>query len=314
MKRICLFLFAAIGILCSQLAGSPAQAASRFLVCSTSCTWDASNTGIWSATSGGATGASVPGSADTVTLDAATCVGGTTCTITVATDITIQSLTGGACTASTSGCVLDFSVNNNNLTVTAAAGFNYSGTGTRTLKCGLGTFSLNYLAGPSTIWNITTATNLTLQCDSTIFSIPGPTSSTRTFQGGAGTYGTINLAANSGGGLFTIVGANTFVNFNASAPNYVSLPSAATTSITNGLSWTGSSSSLFYLVGNGSTLFVPSGTVSLSWAGIRGVAASGGATFAATNSFDLGANSGITITPPTGGGGTTVKALRPGLQ
>jgi hypothetical protein len=49
-------------------------------------------------------------------------------------------------------------------------------------------------------------------------------------------------------------------------------------------------------------LSVPSGTVALSKASLLAVQASGGATFTATDSYDLGGNSGITITPPSGGG------------
>jgi len=75
-------------------------------------------------------GRQFPVSADNVTLDAATCVGGTTCTITVNTNFNITALTMGACTASTTGCILDFSINNNNVTLTGGL-FDVSGTGTR---------------------------------------------------------------------------------------------------------------------------------------------------------------------------------------
>lgn len=44
--------------------------ADRYLVASGNVTWNSSNTALWSATSGGATGASVPTSADDVFIDA----------------------------------------------------------------------------------------------------------------------------------------------------------------------------------------------------------------------------------------------------
>src|SRR5262245_672467 len=124
-------LLLALGL--ALLAGQ-ALAANRFAVCTTTCTWDGASTAMWSTTSGGGTGASVPGSGDAVILDAATCVGGTTCTITVNTNPTIQSLTMGACTASTTGCILDFSVNNNSPTLSVVPSLSVTGTGTRNLK------------------------------------------------------------------------------------------------------------------------------------------------------------------------------------
>src|SRR5258708_36798458 len=82
-----------------------ASAANRFAVCTTTCTWDGASTAMWSTSSGGATGASVPGASDPVIFDGSTCVGGTTCTTTVNTNPTIASLTMGSCTASTTGCI-----------------------------------------------------------------------------------------------------------------------------------------------------------------------------------------------------------------
>ncbi len=156
------------------------DAANRFAVCVTTCTWDASSTTMWSTTSGGATGASVPGTSDSVVFDAATCVGGVTCTTTVNTNFTIQTLTMGACTASTTGCILDFSINNNSPTFNTS-GVNISGTGTRTLKMGSGTFSIT---GTSGVWNAITVTNLTLTQGTSNISFSGNTNNPRQFIGG----------------------------------------------------------------------------------------------------------------------------------
>jgi hypothetical protein len=46
---------------------------------------------------------------------------------------------------------------------------------------------------------------------------------------------------------------------------------------------------------------VASGVCSISWGAFVYMTFSGGATFTATNSFDLGHNTGITITAPGGG-------------
>lgn len=128
-------------------------------------TWDASDTTHWAATSGGAGGASVPGAADTVTLDGNSGGG----TIVVNTNFTIVSLTFGAFTG-----VLDFATNNNNPTMGSCNG---SGTGARTLSMGNGTWTLTGNAG--TIWNFGTVTNLTLN--------PGGSTINCTYSGSTGT-------------------------------------------------------------------------------------------------------------------------------
>lgn len=121
--------------------------ASRFWVGGAG-TWDASDTTHWSATSGGAGGQTVPGSGDTVTVDASSGAG----TITVNTTVNVTSLTFGA-----AGMTLDFSINNNNVTLVTCSG---TGSGTRTLKMGSGTWTLT--GNNATIWNFATVTNLTL--------------------------------------------------------------------------------------------------------------------------------------------------------
>src|SRR5258708_7897020 len=200
MRRLALALF----FLC--LATTVANAANRFAVCTTTCTWDGSSTAMWSTSTGGATGASVPGAADAVIFDAATCVGGTTCTTTVNTNFTILSLTMGACTATTTGCILDFSVNNNNVALTA--GFNISGTGTRTLKLGSSTVTLSTSSG---VWTATITTNLTFTPGtSNIVYAAGVINVNRGFSTGALTYATVTLGANTGSGLinFSDAGVN----------------------------------------------------------------------------------------------------------
>jgi len=115
MKKLFGFALLALAFLAPDLA----QAANRFLTCTTACTITAADTSIWGTASGG-TGASVPGSGDAVILDGNTCVGGTTCTATMgaAYNPTWQSFDMSACTASTSGCIFD--ANTNSKTMIAA--------------------------------------------------------------------------------------------------------------------------------------------------------------------------------------------------
>lgn len=160
--------------------------ASRFWVGGTG-TWDASDTTHWAASSNGAGGQSVPVAADDVTFDASSGGG----TITPNYDFTVTSITMGAFTGT-----LDFSANNNSPTMVT---FSPGGSGIRTLNMGSGTFTLT---GTGNVWNITTATNLTLTTNSTVFNLTG--AGAAWIGGGSGiSYGTSTLNY-TGGGLCTL--------------------------------------------------------------------------------------------------------------
>ncbi len=129
-------------------------------------TWDASDTTHWSATDGGAGGASVPGSGDAVTINANSGTG----TITVNTNFTVTSIVCGAM-----NMTLDFATHNNSPTM---ATFNSSGAGTRIINMGTGTiWTLTGNAG--SIWSTSTSTNLTLNV--------GTSTVVCTYSGGTGT-------------------------------------------------------------------------------------------------------------------------------
>lgn len=304
--RIAFLLFALLWVTAAQ--------ATRFAVCTTTCTWDGSSTAMWSTTSGGATGASVPGVGDDVTFDAATCVGGTTCTITVNTNFNISSLNTGACTASTSGCVMQFATNNNSPTF-STNGWNNSGTGTRTINCGSGTFSFTGTGANAISWD--TTTNLTLSCASATFAVSGSTTSVRPIGLGntALTYPAITIAGNSGGGYYAVTGSNitAITALAIAAPNYLSFGNGATFPITTlSVSGTSGSSIVGFISNNlNSTATISSAnTVALSWTALRTMAFTGAGAKTATNSFDLLLNSGITITAPTTGGGGSAPCIR----
>lgn len=289
---------------------TPAGAAARFGVCAATCTWDASSTVMWSTTSGGATGASVPGVGDDVTFDGSTCVGGVTCTITINTNFNILSLTTGACTASTTGCIIDFSANNNSPTI-SSNGWNNNNTGTRNIKCGSGTFSFTGTGANALNWG--TSTNLTLTCPSATFAFSGASTNNRpiTLGNTALTYPTITIAANSSGGNWLISGSNitaiTALTF--AAQNYIVFGNSQTYPITTITQTGASNSALTGIVSdnvNTAATISSANTVALSWTSIRAITFSGAGAKTATSSFDLGRNSGITITAPTSGGGSNI--------
>jgi hypothetical protein len=289
-------LLSALLTLAAPLA---AHAANRFAVCTTTCDWTAASTAMWSTTTGGATGASVPGSGDVAIFDAATCVGGTTCTITVnhATN-SVSGLTFNACTASTTGCILDFSVNNQNL---ATGNIDASGSGTRTLKFGTGTFSITSSGGSPFLAN---GTNLTLT----------PSTATLNFTGASGTF---NMGTSITWGTVNFKGANTNVKtmtgttftigtlgIDADAGG-LHVAGGTSFTVTNALAIAGNSTRqplIFCTSTTTCTWNVASGST-LAYVAIMRTTFAGNAVVA-TNSFDLGGNNmaGGSITFPTGGG------------
>lgn len=268
--------------------------AARFWVGGTG-TWDASDTTHWAATSGAAGGQSVPVAGDTVTFDGSS--GGGTVTVNHAT-LNLASITWGAFTGT-----LDFSANNNNVTLTGTAAFNGSGTGaTRNINLGNGTWTMSATGGAS-LWVMTTTTGLgTFNANSSTLLFSGAGSTIRGLGGGGLTYNTVSIAGGDGG--FNITGANTFATLTVAAPNTLLLPAAATTTITNAFNLVGTAADPISMINTGSsaaTISTAAGSPTLTWGALRQITFSGGATFTATNSLDLGLNTGITITPPTSG-------------
>jgi hypothetical protein len=267
--------------------------ANRFWVGGTG-TWDAATTTHWASSSGGAGGQTVPGSADTVTFDASSGGG----TVTVNTTVNVTSITMGAFTGT-----LDFSANNNNVTLQT---FSLTGSGVRTLNMGDGTWTVT---STGSMWNALTTTNLTFNANSSVLTFTATSASTRSFSPAGLTYHTVNVSANSSGGLFSFNGGTpTIATFNVTGPNCITFFGGVTVTITT-LSVSGGSGSEVALLstapGTAATVSVASNAPTLSWAGIRDLTCTGGATFTATDSFDLGHNTGITINPP-GGAGTTI--------
>lgn len=280
-----------------------AEAANRFLTCPTTCTITAIDTTIWGTTSGGV-GASVPGSGDAVILDAATCVGGVTCTATMGAGYnpTWQSLTGGTCTASTTGCILDFSVNNNSPTLGT---FDYSGTGTRTLSMGNGTWTIT--GTTAQVWGTVTVTNFTLNANSSTVVFSATATGSRQLSFGAKTYNNITVN-NAAASTFLIdmgsSAAATFNNLTFTNVRAIRLPQGVTFIISGTLTYDGTSTQqgTMYSTSAVTTLSVANANT-LNWVLLQNITKAGAGSITAVNSFDGGGNTGITITGPAGGRG-----------
>lgn len=312
MKKLFgLFLLAA-----AWLVPVPADAAIRYAVCTTTCTWDNSSTAMWSATSGGSTGASAPVAGDVVNFDAATCVGGTTCTITTfAGTISAQQIVWGACTASTTGCIIDASVNNTNFTLSATGGstgtFNGSGTGTRKWLAGTGTYSITDTSGSPLFTMATTTNDQGSVFSGATWSFSGTTTNGRSINGGGFSFGPTTINANTSRGSVTITGNNTWASMTVAAPTYLILGNGNTQTITGSLSVSGGSSSAFSMIvsnNSDSVATISLGSASAaSWLSLRSITTSGAAALTGTNCFDLGrltlANSGTCSAPSGSGGG-----------
>ncbi len=278
-----------------------AEAATLFAVCTTACTWNNVSTAMWSASSGGATGQPPPVAGDTVNFDAATCVGGTTCTTTVAANVAMTNLTMGACTASTTGCVLDFSANNNNITISGI--FNNSGSGTRRLNMGNGTWTMTN--NTSTPWVMSTVTNLTFNANSSTILFT-TSASARTFSSANVTYSTIQLAdqtsAPTGSPVFQFSNA-TFTVANLIVGKGQELKFTAGGSYTISTAFTvtgGGASSVVFIDGQQNTI-VNNGVVSMAWAAIRDLTFTVNTNGIANNSFNAGNVIGLTVNAPGGG-------------
>lgn len=248
---------------------------------------DGSTTTHIAASSNGAGGQSYPGSGDTLTFDANSGGG----TVTVTAPHTLQSISMGAFTGT-----WDNSGGNHAFTLTAATGFNGSGTGVRTINLGSATYTCS---ASNATFSFATSTNLTLTASSANIVLSGGGGAT--FSGGAKTYGSLSFGTTTSLAAYEITGANTFGQINITAPNYIQF--SANQTITNAFNWAGSSGSAITIISNSPVVSVrtiaAAASSVASWCAFRSITFTGSPS--ATNSFDLGQATGITITPPSGG-------------
>jgi hypothetical protein len=192
--------------------------AARFWVGGTG-TWDATTTANWSATSGGAGGASVPGAADDVTIN--------TASITVTTDYNVSvisvTINASAATLSLGGTLTctgtitltqgTFTTNNYNVT---AANLSSSNSNARTINLGSSTVTINGVGG-SVSFN--TSTNLTFNAGTSQITFSG--SSGMVLNSGTGqTFYNVSVAG-AGSYSFSLAGSgvNIFNNITISGPS-----------------------------------------------------------------------------------------------
>lgn len=253
MKKILFFLFLLI-------LASPAFAADRYWVGGTG-NWDSSTTANWSTTSGGASGASVPGSGDNAILDQA----GSVVTITVSTTVTDVTWSNGTLKTDGAG-------DNSGLTHNWSS-FVSSSSNVRTLNLGNSTINLTYSAGTKTVWNMTSSANVTVNAGTSSININGTSTGGTylTFTSGNKTY--YSLTAN---GPSEIVVSGTFTNLtrnggaDTSGRNTSQLNLATTTTVTGTFTVLGESATKRALVwpsSNGvpSTLDITGATLNLQY-------------------------------------------------
>ncbi len=259
--------------------------ATRFWVGGTA-SMTSSNTTNWAATSGTAGGQSVPGSADSATWDSLS--GGGTTTMNFGGTWTVQSVAMGAFTGT-----WDNSVNNNNVTCSASAGFNGSGGGTRSIKMGSATYSLS---NNTAQLNFTTTTGLTLTAGSSTITFSGATTGSRSFFGGAQTFGTVNFGACTGAAFITMTGGWNIGTCNYTAPSYIQFSSGTYTH--NATAYNGSPGSYlaFYTSSAGVQITIAASGSTFSWCSFRDINFTGSPT--CQNCVDLGNNAGMTINVP----------------
>jgi len=103
--------------------------------------------------------------------------------------------------------------------------FTSSNTNVRTLSLGTGTVTLT---GNGTVWDVSTNTNLTFNCETSTIKLTDATANAKTFSGASKTYNNLWLTG-SGTGAYTIVGSNTFADFKADTPPHTINFTAGTT-------------------------------------------------------------------------------------
>lgn len=307
------FAFALVALAFAALTGT-AEAATCNWVGGTG-TWSTTNGVNWSSSSGGAGGTcaatgGVPKQAgDVATFDALS-GGGTVTVDSTMNGTTINTITMGAFTGT-----LDFSVNNPSMTLggVGITSFNITGTGTRTLKLGSGTFTCK--SQSNLCFSAATITGLTFNGGSATINMT---------DGGSGNSSAIQLANNTIGfsgvtisASFTVKGlaaqliaSDSFANLTMSGGSVLRTNSGGTYTFSGTVTVTGTLNNPNTIMSDniGSGLQTTAITVgagsTFSYAVLANIVFTGAPV--ANNSFALGATSGVTVNAPSGGGGRII--------
>jgi hypothetical protein len=202
--------------------------------------------------------------------------------------------------------VLDFSAINPAVTLTTELLLS-GGTGTRTLHMGSNTWTFSR-GGAGTAFDATTSTGLTFDAGTSTMFFTGNGELVKL--GTSLSYNVLTFSA-AAGGCYVVTGTTpTIATMNVTGPVCLQGASVSQTfNLTNAPTWTGTASNPI-LIETGQTVStvtwtfaITSGAPSLDWTALRNIVFSGGTLGTAKDTLNLGGNSGITITAPSGGGG-----------
>lgn len=227
--------------------------------------------------------------------------GGGTVTVSHASN-SITSLTMGAFTGT-----LDFATNDNNITLQT---MDFSGSGTRTLNMGDGVWTITGTTGA--IFVYTSVTNLTFNANASRILVAATPTGVRNINGN--TTPVLNILEIDDTGavakcaiVMTGVKCATFTPTDA---RLVEIASGSSFTVNNGFTWTGTLARPPMLsctsLTTGTGTFSVGGTVTGSLLIVGNIIKSGAGSITFTDSFDMGNNTGVTITAPAGtsaGGG-----------
>jgi uncharacterized protein YaiE (UPF0345 family) len=191
-----------------------------------------------------------------------------------------------------------FDAANFNISIATFAGSN---TNVRALTMGNGAWSVSNSSG-ATAWTLATITNLTFAANSSTLTFTGNGATNVSF--GVLTYNTVAFNAVTNG-QSTIVAGNATIGALTSARS-LQFTAGMNLTVSTAPTFTGSPSRQILFdttnIVTGATITVSAGALSASWATFGKITVVGSAGVA-TDSFDLGGNTNITITAPSGGGG-----------
>lgn len=266
-------------------------------------TWDSTNTANWSATSGGAGGASVPGASDSPTFDSLSGSGTVTFTDTTQNTGTLNlnsaniTLSLGAAMTRSGTLIISagtFTTNNYNLSV---IGFTSSSASVRTINLGSSVVTITGSGGVS----FGTTANLTLNAGTSQINL---SSTGAQLAGGGKTFYNVSWTSTSLG-TFDISGANTFNNltFPGKTSNTLAIANISANQTVNGtLTVSGSTGAAYRLMlrsnvlGTQRTITCAAVAAGLRDVDFRDIAIAGAAApISGTRLGDCKGNSGITF-------------------
>jgi hypothetical protein len=210
-----------------------------------------------------------------------------------------------------------FNANNFNVTAHIVSSNNSN---TRTITMGSGTWTIGGNVPNSTnILNIQTLTNLTFNKNTANITVPSNgLAGQRGWASGTLTFNDLTIDTNSGQGVFAFNSGNPTFGAITVGGGIVLAPSSGSTVTGSSLTMSSGTAAVpngiqCATLGSTATLSITSGSISIPWCVFRDMIFSGGATFAATNSIDLGNNTGISISTPASGLVPTVAEIVAGV-